>query len=275
MRIGIICFSGTGNTKKIAKEYQRLFEKEGHEVLWQDLEKVKDTSVSSLDLLVLAYPVHAFNAPQPVLRLARRLRSPKRLDAVILKTSGEPMRLNNSSSLKLTSILRHRNIRVRSEYWYVMPYNIIFRHSDGMAWRMWTTAEERIPDDALWVLHGGEHHLRRFPFGRFLTFVMRIEHWGVRLNGRLFKVSPECVRCMRCVRECPMRNISEKDGKLVFHGSCALCMRCVMNCPKGAITIGLLKGWEVTGPYSFRKAEEDKPIRYCKSAYDRYFKGLV
>ena len=59
--------------------------------------------------------------------------------------SGEPLRLNHSSDQKLRRILRKKNARVESAWHYVMPYNMIFRHTEEQAFRMDQTMQALVP----------------------------------------------------------------------------------------------------------------------------------
>lgn len=44
-----------------------------------------------------------------------------------------------------------------------------------------------------------------------------------------------CIRCMECVKKCPTKAITEKDGKIIFNEKiCAKCDRCIKTCPHDA-----------------------------------------
>ena len=285
MKIMICFFSGTGNTALLTHAFVGALHDLGHTVSERSLDGLNSglpgqmaRQINDCDLLGIAYPVHAFNAPANILRFARLLPAQRETKPVfLLKTSGEPLRLNDVSSLKLIRLLRRRGYAARSEYHYVMPYNIIFRHSDTMAWRMLTTARDLIPLDAAELSRGAPRPPRSVPFGSLIAFLMRCEHWGGRLNGRLYTVTEDCVRCGKCVRECPAGNIRmEKDGKIKFGGKCLMCMRCAQSCPKDAVKIGLFVYWKVNGAYSFQRPSSEEPEqRYNKlltRAYERYFR---
>lgn len=285
MRIVICIFSGTGNTRLLAEEFGRALDALGHSVTELPLDGLEGAplperiarAVASCDLLGIAYPVHAFNAPSVILKFAKLLPHLGRtMPAFILKTSGEPLRLNDVSSLKLMKLLRRRGYEVRSEYHYCMPYNIIFRHSDGMAWRMLTTAEALIPLDARELVSGVLRPPRPMPGGELIAWLMRCEHWGGRLNGRFYSVTDKCVHCNMCVRQCPAGNIRvDEKGKIKFGGSCLMCMRCAQNCPQNAIRIGLFESWKINGPYAFQEPDPREPPQgYNKlltAAYRQYF----
>ena len=285
MKVLIIYFSGTGNTRKVAEKYAESFAELGHYAYLVSVDgfprdkALTDEFFAKLaeaDLVGFGYPVHAFNAPSVMLKLAKFLpKQPDEKRAFIFNTSGEPLRLNNISSIKFTHMLKRRKYTVFSEYHYCMPYNIIFRHTDEMAYRMWNTAEQLIPLDVRDIAQGTPHILKRVACGSFVAWVMRCEHWGARLNGTQYKIKKECVHCQKCVNVCPTHNIKiDKNGNIRFGGNCLMCMRCAQLCPKDAIKTGWFNKWKVNGAYTFEKPQTSQQQKYNKmltEAYDKYF----
>ncbi len=275
MKVLICYFSGTGNTKKVVDALSEQFIKNDCDVVLHNVENKLDKNLNDFDLIGIAYPIHAFNAPPIIVKFVQslpKLQKQKRL--FIVKTSGEPLKLNNISSGKIKRILQKKNIILHNEYHYCMPYNMIFRHSDSMAYKMWTTASNLIPIDCKEILTEKDVKLKYVPFGRFLAWVFRIEHWGGRFNGKKYKVNENCIHCAKCVRDCPTHNIKIEDGKFVFGNNCIMCMRCSFMCPKNAIKIGWFNGWKVNGPYNFNNPEgttQAKHKNFCKHAYKKYF----
>lgn len=277
MKVIIFCFSGTGNTERITQEWVSEILANGHEA---DLIKLdKDTQpidLSAYDRVGFAYPVHAFNAPEPVWRYAKTLaEQPKSKPAFFLMVSGEPLNMNHRSGDKLARILKRKNIHVESAYHYVMPYNMIFRHSEAKALRMWSVAQKITHMDARdYIVNGINNKLPRPVLMGWFIGILRIEQWFTGWNGRMFKIdAKKCVRCMKCINACPMGNIKYEDGKFKFGKDCVCCTRCSFNCPVDAFSIGLLNAWRVNKPYVFAPVEEgkEKHSRYCRRAYKKYF----
>ncbi len=276
MKILICYFSGTGNTKKIVDKYKEEFEKLSIEITIHKIEEpFFNYNLDDFDLFGLAYPIHAFNAPSIVLNFLKTLPKQENKKRVfILKTSGEPLSLNNISSLKAIKILRKKNCYLTNEYHYVMPYNIIFRHSDNMAFKMWDTAQNIIPIDCLEILNNKKAKLKHVFLGSFIAWIFRIEFWGGRFNGKKYKVNEKCIKCQRCINFCPTHNIKIENGKICFGRNCIMCMRCSFFCPTNAIKIGLFDKWKVNGPYNFNNYNEDEKEshnKYCKKSYQKYF----
>lgn len=276
MKILIAYFSGTGHTKKVVDKYVGEFTANGCEV---DTLKIEGNDLhcdpGGYDMIGIGYPIHAFNAPSIVVDFAKALpecETPKKL--FIIKSSGEPLSLNNISSGKVVRILKRKNYVLTNEYHYVMPYNMIFRHSDAMAYKMWHTAERLIPIDCREILSGKQVKLKRVFMGRFMAWLFRIEHWGGRFNGKKYKVNDNCVNCGKCVRGCPTENIKIEDGKFVFGNKCLMCVRCSFSCPVDAIKIGWFNKWKVNGAYNFDNPDDTyqkSHKNYCKKAYKKYF----
>lgn len=281
----IYVFSGTGNTKRICELYRAEFSLRDVETTLYDVKGGFDSlpSPDDYDLVGFAYPIHGFNAPHVMLDLARAL--PKRQkgdlnEYFVLKSSGEPLKVNNISSYKMRSLLKRRGYVQFAEYHYVMPYNMIFRHTDEMATRMWDVAKSLAPIEAREVLSHTPHMLKGVPFGRFIAWVLRIEQPAMRLNGRMFRVDKrKCVNCGKCVKACPMGNIVRgEDGKFRFRGDCVMCARCSFNCPTDAFNIAMLNGWRVNGRYNMEyrgESQKNSHSWYCKRAYERYFSNAV
>ncbi|MDE6029037.1 MAG: EFR1 family ferrodoxin [Clostridiales bacterium] len=282
MKILLIYFSGTGNTKRVTDLYKTAFEANSAEVDVAEIPlDTQPPNADDYDMIGLGYPIHGFNAPKLLLDVCKKL--PKRnvktdgyKKAFIFKSSGEPVRMSDASSLKMRKILKRRGYAVNNEYQYVMPYNIIFRHTDAEVYKMWTTAQKLVPADVAEILQD-KPRLPKKPFlGGFVAWILRCEYWGAHIIGKTFKAKKDCVKCGKCVKLCPMGNIhTNKKGKIKFGGKCMICMRCVQACPKAAINMGIMNSWKVTGAYSFDQPTQPpaptKHDKYCKKAYDRYY----
>lgn len=273
----IICyFSGTGNTKKVVDKFAEEFVANGWEVSLFRVEDKCKIDFSEFDSVGIAYPVHAFNAPPIVVDFCKKMPKLKQKKQLyILKTSGEPLKINNISSVKICSILKRKGYILNNEYHYVMPYNMIFRHSNAMAYKMWTTAERLIGIDCKDIIDKKKSKLSYFPMKHFIAFVMRIEHWGGKFNGKKYKVNDKCVHCNMCVKNCPVNNISiDENGNFHFGKNCIMCMRCSFMCPADAFKIGWFNGWKVNGKYNFNdpeNTEQKSHKNFCKRSYKKYF----
>lgn len=276
MKAALFYFSGTGNTAKIAS----LFSKELNAELFA-LPLESEVDLSEFDLIGISYPVHGFQPPKPVLTFVKKMPGLKRR-VFFFKTSGENLSLNDESSGQILRILKRKGYLVSHEFHYVMPYNMIFRHSDSMAKLMYQTAIERVPKDVESVLEEPEQKLKIKCLKRLFLWPVKIERPFAGIHGHLFKVNLEkCIRCQKCVRECPMKNITiDSKGEFHFRANCVLCMRCSVHCPTGAIDPGIFRGsWKIQGDYELDRLlkddnilpKNDCEVKLLKKSYRRYF----
>ena len=280
MKIALFYFSGTNNTKLVILKWQEEAKKHNIDIHLFSIEKDEMPTLGYYDKIGFAYPIHAFNAPEIVWRFAKKLpRLNKVTPLFIIMVSGEYMTINNSSASKLNRILKKKNIILESDYHYLMPYNLVFRHTEQRAYKMYEAMNKIVPIDVTeYLVDSKPHHLHKHHLVGWFIFLLRIEQWFSGVNGKHFKVDmSKCIRCMKCVNECPTHNIEFKGDHFEFSNKCALCARCSFNCPKDAFKIGLLNSWRVNKPYAFKdidKDERDKHPRYCKRSYHRYFNEI-
>ena len=271
-----IYFTGTGNTTRVASTLNSELEARGHSIDLVDVITGDTFDLSGYDGLFVFYPIYAFNVPKPIIDYAKKIKKlDKKIPCCIMKQSGEHLFWNNCSSLLLAKLLKKRNIILKNEYHYLMPYCFIFRHSDYMAYRMDNVMKGLVPLDLDLFLENKEVHIKRFFLDSLFAWILRIQWWGGRFNGRFYKVEKDkCIKCMKCVNECPSKNITFKDGKFKFGGQCLMCQKCIMYCPKKAIKVGMFNSWRVDEPYSFKESDyqKEKKPNFCKKNYERYFK---
>lgn len=273
MRAVFVCYSGTGNTRRVCEALMGELAARGHEAELVPLIRGEALPPLTAERIVFAFPVHAFRAPAPVLAAIGALPPSAGRTVFFVRTSGEPLALNHAAVLAPRRILQKKGYRVAGDLHYVMPYNIIFRHTDGMAARMWETVVRRLPADAAAIEAGSGRLPRVGLFGRAAALAVRIEQPAMPLIGRGFSVSEDCVGCGACVARCPERNIRMEGGKPVFGGHCTGCMACAFFCPRDAVRTGILNGWRVNGAYDLTAppAEDKEVCRYCRKSYLRYF----
>lgn len=274
--VKIYYFSATENTKRVAETYVNEFANSGVNATSERITGTTFPDNFDCDLICIAYPVHGFNAPSVVEDFAKCFPVSKGERVFFIKTSGEPLKLNDASSVRLIKILKRKDYEITQEHYYCMPYNMIFRHSDEMASKMFATAKSRVPQRVQSLLKGEKRLPKSYPFSaKAMSAICRIERKWFKFNGKHYKIDPnKCINCGLCVKNCPMGNITKTAEGFKFGGNCIGCAACAFNCPKDAISAGFLNFMKVNGKYDFGR-DGDKAVigRYCRKAYRGYFNG--
>ena len=265
MKVILYVFSGTGNTLRVAsliKQYMnadvtvyRVSAKSGNA-----------PQPDEFDLVGFGYPIHAFNAPEPILKFAKSLPDATNKRAFIFKTSGEGLHLNDCSSQKLIKIVSKKGYDVTLEKHVVMPYNMIYRHSDAMAKQMWIYAQAYTKLICSELESFKREKVKQPFYKTFYAPLLRVlEQKFAHIHGPLFKVDSN-----KC--------IAIENGKYKFGTKCVLCMGCSFGCPVDAIHVGVFKFWKVNGSYRLDELVKDEEVlfplvpNYAKGIYRLYKK---
>ncbi len=317
MKVILYVFSGTGNTLAVANLYKKFLE--NNPVNEQEKKLIKNTEeqisanetgsgefnagtkvdiyrVSAksgklpmpdgYDVVGVGYPIHAFCAPEPIIKLCKRLpalKNGERKRAFIFKSSGEGLHVNDCSSQKCIKILTKKGYDVQMERHFVMPYNMIYRHRDEMAKHMWIYTHALVDLSCRELIAGKREKVKK-PFIETMWFapIGWIEQKFAHVHGTAFRVdSKKCVNCGLCASICPENNITLENGIYKFGHKCVLCMGCAFNCPKDAVKVGVFKFWKVNGSYRLNELakKEELPFPYVQNhakviykLYKKYYK---
>jgi len=239
--IAIYYFSGTGNTLFISETYNKYFLLKSKSVDLKPIENIEIvSSQGKYDMLVIAFPVHAFKAPKLVEKFINNLPSSTTKKPVLLLAScgGMP----GSSFSILNKILIKKGYYIASNFYYSMPDNVSFMFSKDLI------SEKEIMDkialakdksfkDFTNLYSGKEEVIKSNIFKRsfsnivfyFLSKSLKKNKWVVDYN--------KCIFCEICSKNCPTQNITVKKQKreVKFSDKCIMCTRCYNLCPVNAI----------------------------------------
>ena len=236
----VIYFSATGNTEFIAK---RLAERLDDECI-NLIDRVKENDHSVLHSekpFIVCAPIYVGEIPRFMTKYIKEQTFSGTKDVYCVFTSGGYCGCAGVLTEKLfekkgMNYLGHADIQMPSNYtaskMFKSPTSDEIKNTITKACEMLDTVIEDIK-------------AKRTPFCRK---PMLLETWGtIPLNpvwskfmykAKDFYSTEKCICCGKCVKVCPLNNISLAEGKPVWSNSCTHCMACIGTCPTEAVEYG-------------------------------------
>ena len=234
----ILYFSGTGNSKYVAK---RIADALGDEILnLNDRIKASDTSsVETDERLIIVTPTYAWRIPRVVRDWLRKkeLRGAKQVWFVM--TCGSEIGNADKYNRELCA---EKAISCMGTAQIVMPENYIamFAAPQADAAREIVAKAEPSIDRAIAAIQSNQSFAptRNNLYDRFMSGPINPIFYKFFVKANAFTASSACIGCGQCVKRCPMNNVTLKDGKPSWGKNCTHCMACICYCPKEAIEYG-------------------------------------
>ncbi len=251
MRILIVYFSGTGNTKRISDLMQNEFISGGADcriVAMEDycLQRL-ELDLSEVDLVGIGFPVHAMDAPQIVYDFLKLLPQ-KTQNYFLFKTAGSAFIRAGS-----TRLIRHHlamlGWKLVYEQLFEMPPNAFGTAKPEKVLARYNRCSALAAVTAQDILSGRKHRIREAPMVGLCYAFSRLEKHGAKQSSARWYATGDCNLCGLCAAKCPAENIRIEEGKLVFGDKCLLCLRCWWICPQRAISHKFLRFAFLKEPY--------------------------
>ena len=237
-KVCIFVFSGTGITKYVVDKMKSEFEK--HQVYVDvfciENFQAQDFLYTQYDSVGIAYPVHSFNAPEIMVKFARRLPRVNNMDTFIISTAGGSSSLSFASSDLLIKTIEKKGFSVYYEKQFIMPSNFIVKDSEDMVKDKIDRVNIEIPKAVYEIINRVSHKVKSKFITKIIAFLGRAEWYGVKCV-KFFYADASCNHCGICVEKCPNHNITMKEDHVIFKRKCGLCMRCLYLCPRQSIRI--------------------------------------
>ena len=295
-KIEIVYYSGTGGTALAAKRLREAFHRSGCAA---GIQAVKDAAaLPPHDLLLLIFPLHAFNAPEAVYTWlknippvagpttgARAAVISGPADGPIVGPAGGPIAgpadgpatgvraavvsVSGGGDISPNTAGRASSIRLLEKKGYcvfyegslVMPSNIVVATPGPLAVRLLEILPERAERIADDILSGARRRPAPLLIDRLFSKLGEMEKPFARSFGRKIKTSEACRGCGWCAEHCPAGNISTENGRAVFGNNCHLCLCCIYGCPCKALSPGSHKFLVIKEGFSIGLLEDLAPLK--------------
>ncbi|MGN1182972.1 MAG: EFR1 family ferrodoxin [Faecalibacillus sp.] len=232
----ILYFSGTGNSRFVAKHLGKILEDEVvslNDILNQTTQK----SFYSEKPFVFVTPSHMSRMPLKVENYLMNSHFEGNKNAYFIFTAGQA--IGNASHYCHKICQKHHLIdqgttAIQMPANYVVMYDVLDKKEATTKVQEIIPAIEKIGktiknNDILKNDQLRGHKM----FGAFAP----VFH-TVMVSAKKFKINGACIGCKKCVEICPLNNIQLIEGKPVWNDQCMHCMACISICPQEIIQYG-------------------------------------
>ena len=238
----VLYFSATGNTEFIARELAAQLNDECVDLL-DRLKSHDHSSLCSDSPFVICSPVYVCEMPRFLSKYLKKQTFSGSRDVYFVFTSGGYCGISGPLA---KGIFRKKSMNYRGHAEIKMPRNYVANDAYPMLSPEEITsrilsARERLPDIAAAIRAGEKLTARHiWLFETLITVPFNPVWCRLKLRADDFFATDKCVGCGKCVRLCPLNNITLKEGKPAWSSQCSHCMACIGNCPTEAIEYGTI-----------------------------------
>ncbi|MCE1253220.1 MAG: EFR1 family ferrodoxin [Anaerolineae bacterium] len=276
--IQITFFSGTGGVKRIVTAFEQECFRRGIPFSHNDLDRSINNRRSGSparallpdDLVLLVFPLHAFDAPLPVYDWLKETNLEGHEVAVISVSGGGEAWPNTGCRYRLCREIEAKGGRVVYERMLVMPSNWMFTPNDHLAMHLLQAVPHKVNQVLAEVLAGW---VRRSDeqLSRERAFLARLEKEHTFEFPRSITVNVNCTGCGICKNHCPVENIQIREHRPLFGENCIMCFRCIYICPFNAMKSNnlmvLKKGYNLNELEKRMQGVELLPVEKCASGW--------
>jgi ferredoxin len=249
-KITLYYFSGTGNSRSVAKWLADEVMKNDKEVEIKNVADVKHTKIVAEDQEILGFisPTHGFNYPPIMISFLLGLPRARNNTAFVMNTrAGLKLGkvfipgLSGIALLLAALILLLKGYKVVGMRPVDLPSNWISIHpglNKPTVGKLFEKRKKEVIKFAQRIVSGKKDY-RAFwdiiqdlliaPISVLYYFVGRF------VFAKSFYASRKCNNCKACIEQCPVGAIKMIDNRPFWKHSCESCMQCMNNCPHKAI----------------------------------------
>lgn len=234
----IIYFSGTGNSRYIAKRIaDRL-----HDNLLNINDKIKENDTQPIQVnqqLIIVTPTYAWRIPGIVRDwiAGTEFKGVKQV-WFVMNCGGE---IGNAAKYN-QQLCAKKGFVYMGTAQILMPENYIalFGTPEPEQARQIVSNAEPVIDEVIEKIAAGCSFStpRNNLYDRIMSGPVNKLFYPLCVKAKAFRTGEGCVSCGKCVTVCPLNNITLKDGKPVWGNKCTHCMACISYCPTNAIEYG-------------------------------------
>jgi menaquinone-dependent protoporphyrinogen IX oxidase/ferredoxin len=252
MKVLILYFSATGNTRKLAEVIEERFAELRAEVTLRDITSYTDRQqtidLEPYDAVVFGAPIHSWRAPRVVREWLRTLDGRGKKCSMFFTYGGFQVHPTHYSTRK---ILQEQNFTVVSSADFASKHTFNIGGWRAMCGRPDISDFEVAKEyaDKTFDRFTGKDPaiLEELPQPELTDEVLdKIESYRFTVVTKLpTRDGEECSMCMICEESCPTGAMSAESGH-ANSDKCIVCLACMANCPEDVLKINdLSENWSL------------------------------
>jgi ferredoxin len=237
MKTQIFCFSGTGNSLRVAHDLAFAL---GDTDVVAMSRAIREKTPIVAERMGLVFPVYMWGLPAIVDRFCRQLEAPSGTYCFAAATCGGSA---GGTLTQLKAVLKRRGLTLSLGRVIRMPGNytpMYGAQAESTQRKLFDAEKAVIPEMVRQI--AGEQAGRVDGgglLGRLLSKVVyRFGMPRLAASDVKFRADEKCDGCGLCVRVCPVENIVLQNSRPMWRHHCEQCMACLQWCPKEAIQLG-------------------------------------
>lgn len=204
--IKIAYYSGTGGTAMAAECFMQRLQEEGCACSTEVITDGRLGMQNNHDLLLLLFPVHALNAPEPVYKWIGNLKAVSGTDAAVISVSGGG-EVSPNTACRLSSIKRlsDKGYPIVYDTMLVMPSNFAVPTKKPLASMLLQVLPKKVDEAVKDIFSDTSAKSNPLLFNRILARMAELEKPAAKLWGRGIKALAVCNGCGWCAQNCPSK----------------------------------------------------------------------
>lgn len=237
-------FTGTGNSRYVAKALSNLFSSELKFIPETD----PKTQTYNKDKVIFVFPVYSWGVPPLVLKFVSELPDSfwtgiklNQESVWCVMTCGDEVAL---APEMIERILKEKGFEDIGCFSVIMPNNyVLLPGFDVDPAGLEKGKLEKVPKRILEITEkiNSNSLITDVTRGKYRWLKSKIVYplfkkWGI--NTTKWHYTEACISCGKCAKACPLKNVTMKEGHPVWDTRCCSCLACYHICPSHAVAYG-------------------------------------
>lgn len=234
----ILYYSGTGNSKYVAKKISSITNDEIVN-LNEKIKRNETLPIQNTKRVIFVTPTYAWRIPRILKKWIEAVTFEKGVSVYFVLTCGDE--IGNADKYN-KSLGNKKGLNYMGTGEVIMPENYIAMFevpSIEKSKLIIDDAQSSIDKIARAILNDEKISKEKICFvDRLKSDIVNPVFYFKYVNSKTYYYTDKCIGCGKCVELCPVNNIKLVNDKPVWMNSCTHCMACACYCPQEAIETG-------------------------------------